>query len=79
MSESLSPVSSTPLFDQFGPRVDFAHPITMRKDTLIAALEAMTVSLPVKHRPEHWSDYDAERLETIAAFIRSNSEAQARL
>ena len=76
MSSASSPISSTPLFDQFGPRVDFMHPITLRKGTLLDALESMTTKLRTPHRPEHWTRTDAERLEEVARFIRSNEKGQ---
>jgi hypothetical protein len=59
--------------------MDFMHPITLRKGTLLDALESMTTKLRTPHRPEHWTDTDAERLEEVARFIRANAQDDRQL
>jgi hypothetical protein len=59
-----SPSGST----DFGPTAKIKRTVEVRKDELISALISLTIGGRVD--PKWWTEYDAERLESVARCIR---------
>ena len=52
----------------FGPTAKIAKTVEIRKDEIISALIKLTIGGRVD--PRWWTEYDAERLESVARCIR---------